>query len=168
MLIGKWHLIVHVISLGNAQFNHGYLSRKKWAMIYIHNAVKKMHKRNWGHHFNHGNLKSSHWWQNRYQFWQHISSHVKFEITYYHYYQICFTHLSIITGVVWLYMDEVKLNIHVIYILWLNLFYVLFAVPIVSHIVFVSVGRQFFWKLMLFVDCNRHETKFIVSYIIYL
>ena len=38
-------------------------------------------------------------------------------------------------------MDEVKLNIHVIYILWLNLFYVLFAVPIVSHIVFVSVGR---------------------------
>ena len=47
----------------------------------------------------------------------------------------------VITGIVWLYMDEVKLHIHVINILWLNLFYVLLAVTIVSHIVFVSVGR---------------------------
>ena len=57
---------------------------------------------------NHGNLKSSHWLQNWCQFWQHGSSHVKFGITYFHYYPICFTRLSVITGMVWLYMDEVK------------------------------------------------------------
>ena len=38
-------------------------------------------------------------------------------------------------------MDEVNLHIYVIYILWLDLFYVLFAVPIESHIVFVFAGR---------------------------
>ena len=63
---------------------------QKRSMIFIHNAVTKMHKCNWGHNLNHGNLKSSHRWQNRCQFGQHISSHVKFGITYYHYYHICF------------------------------------------------------------------------------
>ena len=50
MLIEKWHVIVQVIYLGNGQFNHAYLSRKKWAMIFIYNAVKIMYKRIWGRH----------------------------------------------------------------------------------------------------------------------
>ena len=50
----NWH---PSINLGNAQFNRRYLSRKPWAMIFIHNVVKKMHKHNWRHNLNHGNLK---------------------------------------------------------------------------------------------------------------
>ena len=39
------------------------------------------------------------------------------------------------TGMFWLYMDGVKWHIHVVYILTKFVLYVLFAVPIVSHIV---------------------------------
>ena len=47
-----------------------------------------------------------------------------------------FIYLKVITGMVWLCMGEVKLHIHIIYILWLIfVLYVLFPVPFVSHIV---------------------------------
>ena len=109
-------------------------------MIFIHNAVTKMHKRNWGHNLTRGNSKSSHRWQKRCQFLQHISSHVKFGITYYHYYHIRLIHLSVITGMVLLYMDEAKLHIHVIYILWLNLFYVFYLLYLLYPISFSSLS----------------------------
>ena len=134
MLIEKWRLVVHVHKSTKRTIQSGISRPQKWATISIHNAVnmvKKMHKRNWGHNLHQGNLKSSHWLQNRCQFLKHISSHVKIRITYYHSYHIwpiyVFLHSSVITGIVWLYMDEVKLHIHVIYILWLNLFYIFYS-----------------------------------------
>ena len=133
-------------------------------MIFIHNAVKEMHKRNWEHNQNHGNLKSSHWWQNRCQFWQHISSHVKFEITYYHYYHLCFytPQCNHRYGLIVYGWGKITYSCHVYFMTKLVLC-VLFSVPVVSHIVFISVGQLLFWKLMLFVDCNWYDIKFILS-----
>ena len=158
MLIQELYLIVYVHKSRKRTIQSWISIPQKWAMIFIHNAVKKMHKCNWGHslrwrhnesdgfsnhqpyayvysivysgadqrkhqssaslafvrgirrwpvnsshngpvtrkmfpfimNLNHGNLKSSHWLQNRCQCWQHISSYVKFGITCYHYYHICF------------------------------------------------------------------------------
>ena len=51
-----------------------------------------------------------------------------------------FTPLSVIAGIVWSHMDKIWLHIHVVYISWLNEFYVLFYVPFVSNIALISVS----------------------------
>ena len=133
---------VHVHKSGKRAIQSWISVPQRWSMMFIHNAVKKCINVIGGIIKIMETLKFSHWLKNRCQFWQyiHVSSHVKFGIAYYHYYHICFYTLSVITGVVWFYMGEVKLHIHVIYILWLNLFYIFYSLYLLYPISFLSLS----------------------------
>ena len=153
MLVEKWHLIEHAHKSGKQTIQRWISIPQKWAMIFIHNAVKKIHKRNWRHNFNHEKLKSSHWLQNICHFWQHITSHVKFGITYSHYYIIGFytSQCNHRYGLIVYGWGKITYSCH-LYFMTKFVLYVLFRAHFVSHTIFVSVGQLLFWKLMLFVD----------------
>ena len=58
MLIEKRHLIAHLHKSRKRTIQSWiFIPPKKWAMISIHNVVKKMHKHYWGHNLNNGNFK---------------------------------------------------------------------------------------------------------------
>ena len=145
MLVEKWHSIVHVHKSRKQTIQTWISTRQIWAMIFIHYAVKQMHKRNWGHNLNHGNLKSSHWSQNICQFWQHITSHVKFGITYSHYYLIGFytSQCNHSYGLIVYGWGKITYSCH-LYFMTKFVLYVLFRASCVSHIVFVFVGQLLF------------------------
>ena len=142
-LIEKWHLIVHVHKSRKRTIQTWISIPQKWAMIFIRNAVKKTHKRNWGHNLNHGNLKSSHWLRNRCQSWQHITSHVKFGITYSHYYLVIGYYTPQCNhryGLILYVWGKITYSFQ-LYFMTKFVLYVLFPAPFVSNIVFVSVGQ---------------------------
>ena len=91
---------------------------------------------------NHGKFKSSHKLQNRCQFWQHMSSQVKFGIIYYHYYHICFytPQCNHRYGLIVYGWGKITYSCH-LYFMNKFVLYISFPVPIASHIVFVSVGQ---------------------------
>ena len=141
MLIEKWHLIVHDHKYRKRTIQTWISIPQKWAVIFIHNAVKKMHKRNWGNSLNHGNFKFNYWLQNRLKFWQHINSHVKFGITYCHYYRVGFLHLNV-----------------------LSMFYMFYSLHLLYPISFSSLSDKYdviCWR-------NRHDIKLILSYLVYM
>ena len=49
MLIENSYLIVHAHKSRKRTIQSWIAITQKWAMVFIHNAVKKMHRRNWGH-----------------------------------------------------------------------------------------------------------------------
>ena len=81
-------------------------------------------------------------------------------------YNIIFTRLTVITCMVWLYMDKIYiLHIHFVYILWLNELYMLCSMYLFIPFHCYLCRTTALWKLMLLVYNKQHEINFILSYL---